>query len=61
MASSWDVHQGNPVTQSLMIKAWANAGQLTEVARGLRSLPLTSTGGWSAAAAAFARVGDIKR
>ena len=43
-----------------MVKAWANAGKLTEVKECLHSLPLTATGGWSSAAAAFARVGDVE-
>lgn len=52
--------QGDHVTQSLVVRAWANTGRLTEMKESLSTLPLTATGGWAAAAAAFARVGDVK-
>lgn len=50
--------QATQVTTSLRVKAWANAGCLPEVKECLKTLPLDAIGGWSAAATAFARVGD---
>ena len=48
------------MTNSILLKAWANTGNLKQVEAFMEADLELSTGALSAAAAAFARKGDVK-